>query len=178
MRLSSLLGCALAGCGGARFAIDGPDAFMNGAIDGRTPRRLHHLIETHPDVTRIVLQQVPGSKNDHANVEAARALRAAGLSTHVPADGEIASGGVDFFCAGVERTAEDGARFGVHSWAGDGIVPTELPEDSPEHDLYLDFYTEMGIPTSFYWFTLQAAPAEDIDWMTPDELDAYGLLTR
>ena len=102
-----------------------------------------------------------------------------GFNTHVPADGEIASGGVDFFLSGVERTVDTGALLGVHSWAaGDGTTGADVPRDDPQHQLYLDYYAEMGIPAEFYWFTLEAAPAEDIHPMTEAEIEKYGLLTQ
>lgn len=172
--LAFLAGCASS----ATFTVRGDTAVMNGVIDVKTPGRVDALLEEHPDLRQITLQDVPGSRNDDANLEAARAVRDAGLATHVPADGVIASGGVDFFCAGGTRTVEAGARLGVHSWsAGGGVQGGDLPQSDPRHGLYLSFYEEMGIPESFYWFTLEAAPAEGVHWMTPDELRTYGLPT-
>jgi hypothetical protein len=43
--------------------------------------------------------------------------------------------------------------------------------------MYLNYYDEMGIPQSFYWYTLEAASAEDIHWMTESELEQYNMLT-
>ena len=115
------------------FEVDGTDAYMNGVIDFRTIAAVEALIEDHPEVIRIVLEDCPGSMDDESNLVASRLVREAGLNTHVGADGEIASGAVDFFVAGVERSAdvEGGALIGVHSWdspegAGDelGVVPT------------------------------------------------------
>jgi len=53
----------------------------------------------------------------------------------------------------------------------------DLPPDDPEHDLYLDYYADIGISEDFYWFTLDAAPANSIHWMTAEEMDRYGMLT-
>ena len=36
--------------------------------------------------------------------------------------------------------------------------------------MFLDFYADMGTPEDFYWYTLEAAPPDDIHWMTPEEL--------
>lgn len=36
----------------------------------------------------------------------------------------------------------------------------------------------MGIPSDFYWFTLEAAPAESIHWMTEEELFQYHITTE
>ena len=38
--------------------------------------------------------------------------------------------------------------------------------DHEEHRVYLDFYEEMGIPEAFYWFTLEAASADEVHWMS------------
>ncbi|MEM7113734.1 MAG: alpha/beta hydrolase [Chloroflexota bacterium] len=163
----------------AAFTVNGDQATMSGAIDGSTPDEVQRLIDEHPEVTTIVMQNVEGSVDDEANLVAARLVRQHGFHTHVPADGEIASGGVDFFLAGVERTAVSGAKLGVHSWAtGDGTTGDQVPRDDPQHKLYLDYYAEMGIPADFYWFTLQAAPAEDIYFMTEAELVQYQMVTR
>ncbi len=163
----------------AAFTVDGDQAVMNGVIDGTTPGRVEDLIADYPEVALIIMQDVPGSDNDEANIEAARLVRSHGYATHVPADGEIASGGVDFFLAGVERSYADGAKFGVHSWAaGSGETGADIPQDDPEHELYLDYYAEMGVAADFYWFTLDAAPAESIHWMTADELVLYEFATK
>ncbi|MFK7801743.1 MAG: alpha/beta hydrolase [Anaerolineae bacterium] len=162
----------------ATYEVEGDQAFMSGVIDGSTPDRVQQLIDDYPEVTTIVMEQVDGSADDEANVEAARLVRRYGLNTHLPSDGEIASGGVDFFLAGNQRSIEPGARLGVHSWAaGDGTTGADVPKDDPQHQLYLDYYAEMGIPAEFYWYTLTAAPAEDIHWMTADEIDQYGFVT-
>jgi len=163
----------------ASFTIDGTQAIMTGAIDGKTPTRVEELIREHPTVRTIVMQDVEGSVDDEANLVAARLIRQNGFKTHIPANGVIASGGTDFFLAGLERTIEKGAKLGVHSWAtGDGETGADVPRDDPQHQLYLKYYEEMGIPSDFYWFTLQAAPADDIHWMTADELIQYQMTTE
>ena len=65
----------------------------------------------------------------------------------------------------------------VHSWAEFGAEGTDYPRDSEEHVMYLDYCDEMGIPQSFYWYTLEAASAEDIHYMTSDELVEFRMLT-
>lgn len=150
---------------------------MVGDIDRTLPHRIRELHENYPEVTTIVMQDVPGSIDDEANLAAARLVRRYGFKTLVPDDGLIASGGVDFFLAGVERTVEPGAKLGVHSWAGDNLTGSELPHDDPDHRPYLNYYLDMGIPTDFYWFTLDAAPADDIHFMTPEEIDHYQITT-
>lgn len=166
--------------GPAEFEVVGERAYMIGEIGSSTPDEVEDLIEDYPEVTTIVLVEVPGSGDDAANLEAARMVREAGLATHVPADGEIASGGVDFFLAGETRSFDDGARFGVHSWGtGDpDFNAVDLDEDDPEHDTYLSYYEELGVDTEFYWFTIEAAPPLDIHWMTSAELTEFGFATQ
>ena len=159
------------------FTVEGDKAYMEGVISYRTIARVEELIDEHPQVTTIVMVEVPGSVDDEANLIASRLVRQAGLNTNVPEGGYIASGGVDFFCAGVERTAHKNSTFGVHSWSWGGDTSAdELPKTDPEHEVYLAYFREMGIDEEFYWFTIEAAPADDMYDMTYEELIAYGLI--
>jgi hypothetical protein len=163
----------------AKFRVEGDIAHMVGVIDRDTPELVETMIADNPEVRTIFLDFVPGSMDDEANLEASRMIRAANLSTHVPAKGEIASGGVDFFLAGSTRSIEENAQIGVHSWADNSnTVPKDLPRDHIYHQLYLDYYQEMGIDEAFYWFTLEAAPADSIHWMTRTEIEYYGMISK
>lgn len=161
------------------FKVVEDKAIMTGVIDRSAIKAVEDLIANHPEVKTIVMKNVPGSMDDESNLIASRLVRKAGLNTFVPADGMIASGGTDFFCAGVKRTIEDGAEIGVHSWAGDGVSnANKLPKDHPEHQKYIDYYNEMEIPEAFYWFTIKAAPAESIHNMSRTELVEYKLVAE
>lgn len=157
----------------ASFVVDGGRCVMTGVIGPNTPARVLELICEHPQVEVIEMRDVPGSMDDTSNLRAARMIRRHGLATHLPADGVIASGGVDFFLAGAQRTVASGGRLGVHSWAGPNLAGADLPRDHPEHQMFVEFYEEMGTPESFYWYTLEAARPEDIHWMTPDEMTRF-----
>jgi len=160
----------------ASFEVVGESATLNGVIGASTPGRVLELILEHPDVHTIVLEDVPGSMDDVANLRAARMVHAHGYATHVAARGVVASGGVDFFLAGSSRSLGEGARLGVHSWGGMGESALELPRDDPEHRLYLDFYEDIGFPPEFYWYTLEAADAQDIHWMTREEIELFDVI--
>ena len=54
----------------------------------------------------------------------------------------------------------------------------DLPEDARVHDLYLDYYEDMGISTDFYWFTLNAASYDGMHEMTRAEMVQYGLIVE
>ncbi|MCT4606038.1 MAG: hypothetical protein N4A64_08010 [Marinisporobacter sp.] len=163
------------------FKIENDTAYMNGIINKDTIRQIKELISNYPDVKTIVMQNVEGSIDDESNLIASRLVRKAGLNTHVPADGMIASGGTDFFCAGVKRTVEDGAEIGVHSWGGAGIEKaSSLSKEDESHKPYIKYYEEMKLPDpqGFYFFTIYAAEPEDIHNMTRDELIKYGLISE
>ncbi len=162
-----------------RFDIANGTAVLNGVIGSGTPDLVRELIRDYAFDT-IEFGICDGSDDDRANLEAARLVRGAGLNTHVPDTGDIASGGVDFFLAGVERTVAPMGKLYVHDWGGSGgTTGSSLPMDASEHDLYLDYYAEMGVPQGFYWFTLQAAPADGpLHLMTREELELFGCVTR
>lgn len=162
-----------------KFTIkaNGNKAIINGVINTDTPEVITSFIEKHPEVKTIVFDNCPGSMDDEANLKVCRYIRIKGLNTHVPSTGIIASGATDMFCAGVKRTVEENATIGVHSWATDEITDaSKLPKTDPQHKLYLDYYKEMGIPTDFYWFTLNAADGNNIYNMSMEELKKYKLI--
>jgi len=169
---------------GAEFHVQGTRAVMEGTIGPSTPGRVLRLLLEHPEVDTLVLADVPGSMDDESNLRAARLVRRAGLTTVVPYDGMIASGGVDLFLAGATRRLGPHARVGVHSWAGgegprgEMLQGADLPRDHPEHEMFVEYYADMEVHEDFYWFTLEAAPAEDIHWMTMVELVRFGVATE
>lgn len=148
-------------------------AELNGVIGPWTMPQLLRLLHESPRLKGIRLMEVPGSMDDDTLVRVGRILHRSGLATHVPADGMIASGGVDFFMSSSSRSFEDGAQIGVHSWDGDEGEGASLPKSDPAHQMYLDFYQEVDVPEAFYWFTLEAAPADDIHWMSSQELEKW-----
>ncbi len=163
-----------------QFTVKGQCAEMSGVIDSQILDKLKALKKDAPQVHTIIMLDVPGSLDDDANLEAADYIRSKGFNTHLPAHAEISSGGTDFFLAGVQRSVEKGAKVGVHSWAGqddDGnwIFAKDIPKDDESHQLFLDYYKKIGISEDFYWFTLDAAPADDIHWMNWEEMQKYSV---
>lgn len=174
----------VAGVGTTHFRIDGNKAYLNGTLGKRTFNQVVDLIGTHPEVDTIVEENVPGSVDDDTNMETGRLIRKFGLATHVSADGEISSGGVDLFCAGVKRSLEKGATVGVHSWGGgvgpDAQTAQDFPEDHPAHHAQISYFSEMlGAPLGrgVYFFTLAAAPFDGMHNMTEEEIERWKLTT-
>ncbi len=95
---------------------------------------------------------------------------------------EIASGGVDFFLAGVKRTRGKNTKIGVHSWGGDGESATDYPRGHANHLPYIKYYVLIGFTQKqaedFYYFTIYAAPANGIHWMTEAEIKKYNMITE
>ena len=135
------------------------------------------MIKAYPAIKRISMIDCPGTENDDANLEVARMIRRAGMSTHVPADGSVRSGGVELFLAGLKRTYEKGAQFGVHSWIDEeGIEASDVAPDDPINAAYIRYYQEVGLPLptarAFYAFTNQTA-FNDIHYMSEQELARF-----
>ena len=162
---------------GLTLDVRGDLLFVKGVIDRRSYRETSALLDRSPSVRTAVLTMVPGSIDDETNFALGRMLRAAGITTYLPARGLVASGGTDLFLAGVRRIAERGARVGVHSWASDSVSGDDIPRDDDRHRVYLQYYRDIGIAEAFYWFTLKAAPPEGVHWMTEAEMARYAVYT-
>ncbi|MEM7368184.1 MAG: EF-hand domain-containing protein [Bacteroidota bacterium] len=156
-----------------QFSVSGKTAFMKGVITAALPTKVLQLFFDHPEVDTIEMITVPGSIDDEANLRAALYVNKMGLTTKLNARSVVASGGTDFFLCGKKRIVEVGAKLGVHSWGGGAVPAIEVPKDDPVHEKYLDFYKKVGVPIEFYWYTLEAAPAEEIHMMTPAEMEIY-----
>lgn len=161
---------------------DQQTAIMQGEIGSNTPKHWDNFIAAFPNTQKIIMKNCPGSSDDEANLEAARKVRLKNIAIHLSADAEIASGAVDFFLAGTTRTREGGSKIGVHSWSDGRSDATEFAVGHANHQPYINYYKEMGFSQTdaeaFYYFTINAAPAASIHWMTDGEIDQYKLLTE
>lgn len=160
------------------FKGDPKTLYMKGVIYGNTLKDIKRVLDNNPQVTKLVMVEVPGSIDDEINLLASREIRNRGITTHIPKGGWVASGGTDMFLAGAKRTIDNGARLGVHSWGDGEFKALDFAKDDPIHQSYLDYYQEMQIPTEFYWYTLDAAPVDNMHWMTPAEIKRYKVLTQ
>ncbi len=152
--------------------------YMRGVIYSNTHNDIRQTLNNNPQLTTLVMEDVPGSIDDEINLLASREIRSRNLNTYIPDSGMVASGGTDMFLAGKERAVHETAKLGVHSWSGGDLEALEYPRDHEEHKKYLDYYVEMDIPTDFYWYTLEAAPADTIHWMTLPEIGKYQVVTN
>jgi hypothetical protein len=162
----------------ARFGpfrvLDARRAALVGSTDGASPQAFAAMLGAHPGLEVIEFVDASGTSNDLANLALGRAIRAAGLATHVPDGGSARSGAVELFLAGTRRTAAPGAWFAVHSWRDErGREPGDFAPDAPENRLYLDYYMEMGLTAAdaraFYAMT-NSVPHADALWLGGAEM--------
>ncbi len=66
---------------------------------------------------------------------------------------------------------------GVHSWSDGANEATDFPRDSEVHLFFIDYYQDIGMTEQeaeeFYFFTINAASADDIHWMTDNEIARF-----
>jgi hypothetical protein len=161
--------------------LDETRAALVASTDAAAPQAFAAMLAAHPGVVVIEFVDAPGTNNDLANLQLGRAIRAAGLATHVPDGGSARSGAVELFLAGTRRTMAPQALFAVHSWRDElGREPGDFAQDAPENRLYLDYYAEMGMTAeearAFYTMTnsvphagaLWLEGAEMARWIAPD----------
>lgn len=126
--------------------LDGKRASLVASTDAASPQAFAAMLAAYPGLEVIEFADAPGTSHDIANLKLGRAIRAAGLATHVPEGGSARSGAVELFLAGTRRTVAPGALFAVHSWRDElGREPADFGPDAPENRLYLDYYAEMGM---------------------------------
>lgn len=162
----------------ARFGpfrvIDETRAALVGATDAASPDAFAAMLAAYPRLAVLEFADAAGTSNDLANLRLGRAIRAAGLATHVPAGGSARSGAVELFLAGTRRTLDPGALFAVHSWRDAlGREPADFAPDAPENRLYLDYYAEMGMSAeearAFYAMT-NSVPHSGALWLEGAEM--------
>ena len=150
---------------------------LNGAINTKAYTDFKTISTKHPTVRWIYIQKCEGSINDDVNLKLATYIHQQGFHTRLLENGEVASGGTDFFLAGNYRVLEKNTRLGVHSWSGAGKVATDFPKGHQNHQPYINYYIKIGMSQKqaedFYYFTIHAAPASGIHWMTSSELKKY-----
>jgi len=159
------------------LSVQGDKLYIMDLLNSKTFSQMQKIIAANPQVNTLVFTAMPGSIDDEVTFEMGRWLRAKELNTHLTAQSVIASGAVDLFLSGVNRTMENGAKLGVHSWSDGSKEAADFPQYAEEHILNKDYIVAMNIPEKFYWFTIYEAPADSMHWMNQEELQEYKLLT-
>jgi hypothetical protein len=152
--------------------LDDRRAALVDVTDAASPGEFQAMLRDHPGIAAIEMIECPGTDDDTANLALGRLIRAAGISTHVPAGGSVRSGAVELFLAGRTRRIDDGAEFAVHAWRdSDGREPGDFAADSPVNRAYLEYYRQMGLADAqgFYDMT-NAVPNADARWLTAQDM--------
>jgi len=173
-----LAGQAQAECEPSVFTIQGDVLILNGEIGSGTLDQFDAIMDDNPQITTLREGYVAGSCDDDTMIELSYRVRDLGLNTELLADSEVYSGGTDLFLAGVNRRMEQGAIIGVHSWSDGTNDAVDFPRTSPEHEMNRAYIADMLMDDAFYWFTIEAAPADGMHNMTAAEIEKYGLLTE
>ncbi len=164
------------------LSVKGKTLYMDGLINAKTPQQFKDIFQQYPEIDTLVMIEVEGSVDDEANLEAAEWVSKKKLVFVLEPESLIASGGTDFFLAGKTRIINEGAQVGVHSWAGNNEVATDFPRGHEYHQPYIEYYTAVGWSRKdaekFYYYTIEAAPADNIHWMTEQELIEYQIVTQ
>jgi len=165
-----------------KFRVKDDRAYGYGDTTAMSVHMVREFLNDNPDVKMLVLKKMPGTRDADMNIRIAREIRKRGLKTHLDSNSFIASGAVDLFLAGTERTMECGAMIGVHSWGLTGdrtgqISPRTIGIDRRQK-FHEDFLKDMDIDPSFYVFTREAAPPDDLYFLTADDIARFGLLTE
>lgn len=172
---------AISGAGNSLIEIKGNEAYLSGDLGTITYWQIKDLIKNYPTIKTIVMTQISGSINDAVNMHTGRIIRENGFTTKVLSNSDIASGGVDLFCAGKERIVEKGAKIGVHSWCCvNDLTAIEIPKDHPAHKYQLTYFTMALGPNNgpaFYFYTLEASSFDNIHYMTDEEIKKWNIAT-
>jgi hypothetical protein len=161
-----------------QFHVNGTFAVAYGLIGSTTPNVVQSLIDNHPLVTTIIMLACPGSQDDVANLQAATLIYNHGYKMYLPNNGWVASGATDMYLAGSTRIAEVTTNsFGVHSWSDGTNEASDFPVGHAVHQPYINYYVNVGFTLQqakdFYYFTINAASANNIYWMTEIEINQY-----
>ncbi|NQY28558.1 MAG: alpha/beta hydrolase [Flavobacteriaceae bacterium] len=156
---------------------------MNGVIGSSSLNDFNTLYTSFPTVTTINIKDCDGSMDDETNLQLSTRVHQLGINIHLLENGLIASGGVDFFLAGIQRTKGNNTRVGVHSWSdGNGTQATDFAIGHAYHLPYINYYISVGftqqLAEDFYYYTINAATADNIHWMTDAEISTYNILTQ
>lgn len=168
-----------------KFKVQDDVAYGYGTTTTRSYADFKRFLKDNPQVRTLVLKKMPGTRDSVTNTKIARLIRQNGLNTRLEGSSFIASGAVDLFIAGQERTMECGAIIGVHSWSynNEGALiqgPTYHPKNLgvDRHQKYHEaFLSDMGVDPAFYVFTREAALPEDLYILKSEEIKQFGLLT-
>ncbi|KPP89317.1 MAG: putative periplasmic protein [Rhodobacteraceae bacterium HLUCCA08] len=158
---------------------DGDDLLLRGAVEAGDAERIIRQITAQEGAARVVLDSPGGSVMDALAI--GRAIRAEGLASHVTATGICLSACPYLLAGGTARSAEEGARIGVHQhyFGENTLLPafaavSDIQRGQAEVMRYLD---QMGIDPMLMAPAL-ATPPDQIYLLLRSEMLDTALLTE
>ena len=165
-----------------KISNDKKSIVLEGVINSSAYDVFKDLTDENPQIKRLEIVNCEGSINDDVNLKLAKYVHEEGFNTHLNDNGLVASGGTDLFLAGKKRTKGVNTKIGVHSWAGRNVTATDFPVGHKNHLPYIEYYVSVGFTQQqaedFYYFTINAAPAESVHWMTASEIEKYNVVVE
>lgn len=167
----------------ARFTVNGTEMTIEGRIQTNSPTLFNNALASNPGVNTVILKNVPGTLDADASFAIGRTIHGNSFATVLPAGGFVASGGTDLFLSGATRTidapsvTDPAGLIAVHSWEAGTTQGRDLPRSAPQHQPFLDYYSDIGISSDFYWFAVNSAPADSFHVMTDAEITQHGVAT-
>ncbi len=168
---------------------DGVTATVKGGIVDATLQDFKKMLKAYPNLKTLNMVDVPGSsvsgdKNTDSALDLGCEVYKNNINTHLADDGFVASGGTDLLASGKKVSVGKNPKIGVHSWSGgldgnpDGTAwDIKDDENHIEHQKYLRYFKDIGFSAQkakdFYFFTIRSAKAEDVHYMTREEIDKY-----
>ncbi len=166
---------------GPFYILNDTTVVVNGDMGSRVDNQFDKLMNQYPNIKLLIMEECPGSRDDEELFKAASMVKENSINTHLPPYAVIESGAVDLFLAGTIRTMEVGAKIGVHAWSDGSKSATDYPVGHGEHQIYIDYYMSVGYSQedaeALYYFIINAAPPNDIHYLTEEEILEYNILT-
>ncbi len=154
---------------------------LDGVINSSAFKKFKEITKKYPKIKMLKINICEGSMNDKINLKLAKYINENEFETHLLDNGLIASGGTDLFLAGKRRTIGTNTRIGVHSWEGIGMKATDFSTGHKYHKPYIEYYQSIGFTIkeaeNFYYFTINAAPPEEVHFMNDNEIYKYKIIT-
>lgn len=168
---------------------DGLSANVKGGIKDKSLADFNEMIKNYPNLKTLNMIDVPGSsvsgnKETDKALDLGREVYKLNINTRLVDNGFVASGGTDLLASGKHVFIGSNPEIGVHAWSGglDGNpngTAWEIKNDSThiEHQKYLRYFEDIGFTKvkakEFYFFTINAAQASSVHYMTAEEIDKY-----
>ncbi len=164
-----------------KVSSDKQSIVLDGVINSSAFKEFKKLTSEYPAIKLLEIINCEGSINDEVNLKLAHYVHQHKFDTHLNDNGIIASGGTDLFLAGKKRSLGENIRIGVHSWGdGEKIQATDFPRGHKYHQPYIAYYQSIGATLkeaeNFYYFTINAASANNIHWMNIEEIEKYEMV--